>query len=1625
MTIEQKPASAGVDLEAAPAEALQDRHSGLGGWADAVTIETDREGRVTAWSPGAEHAFGWSVLDMLGASADCLSTPHDCANHRAANEMQCALETGRADDERWYLRKVGAPFWGRSDTLPLRDSAGAHIGFVKRVLDITHEREVVAAQRADAEFLRSVLAASGDCIKVLDLEANLTFMNERGQRLMEVSDFNAIRGCAWPDFWHDAGNTQAREAVAAARAGGLGHFVALGTTLAGTPKWWDVQVTPILGADGQPSRLLSVSRDITESRLTEDALRDARSLNTLILNSSRDSIVVLDLAGLTQSVSPGGIEGLEIDDATSVIGKPFVRAWKGAEQDAARAALAEARAGRTGRFVGTCVTHTGAPRWWDVVVCPLLGAAQRPEQLVAIGRDVSEARHAAQRLAVTEDRLVVALSASGVVGTWDWDVPGNLVYGDANYARMCVFDAAAAAAGAPPTEYLKAILPDDLPAVQVAIERTLVADTPFSIEYRIVHPDASIRWISARGRAVRDERGLPLRFAGTSVDITEQKSAEVRQAFLLRLSDRLRALPEPQAALAAAAEELGKHLRVSRVGFGQVAPGEEFVLFDGGYADGVEPLRGSVAMLSFGAANLARMRQGLTVVCEDVAADPANNPADWAGLSVRSHVAIPQIRDGRFRGGLYVNCDSVRHWPAAEVALMQDVAERAWGALERAQAERELHVSETRLLTAVAITSLGTFEWDTGTNAVTMSARARTIFGFSLGDGLQAQDVFGRIHPQDVERIRAEAAASVCDAARLETSYRIVLPGGTIRWVRSVNDSVPVPPGQAPRMVGAFEDVTDRVLAEQTLRTSELQFRTLAQSIPHHVWTASSLGQMDWFNDRAYAYCGVSSRTPEAVDWARTAHPDDLPEGLRRWEEALASGANFEAEFRLKRADGVYRWHVTRAAVVRGLDGQIMRWVGTTTDIEEQHKAREALANLTLTLEARLEQQARDRDRAWRNSRDLQVIVGADGIIRAANDAWKTTLGWHPDEVVGRHHLEFSHPDVRQADMTALAAATTDVLPVYESRSLHKDGGFRWVSWTSTPEDSLVYASGRHITAEKLAAAKLQAAQDQLRQSQKMEAVGQLTGGVAHDFNNLLQVISANLQLMGKHAAGNEKIEQRVASAQDAVRRGAKLAAQLLAFSRRQALEPKVVNVGRFVLGMEDMVRRAIGEAIEIEVEIETGASRGSWNALIDPAQIENAVLNLAINARDAMKGHGKLMLSTRNVTLDAAYAKSHPDAAAGDYVRLAVCDTGAGMTAEVMAQVFEPFFTTKPVGSGTGLGLSMVYGFVKQSGGHVEIQSRLGVGTTMELYLPRTERVEDTVVWTDSGPVVGGSETILVAEDDEGVRATLVELLLELGYSVLKAKDATSALTVIESGVAIDLLFTDVVMPGSLKSLELARIARQRVPGIAVLFTSGYAQNVITYGDRLEEGVELLQKPYTREALARRLRHVLAGRASRGDAASSATPPGDAPAATLSVLLVERNERIRSSTAELLQDLGHTVAGAGSAEEAMLMLRATRVDVLMTDLGLPGMSDDVFAAEARAVQSDLRIVFASGSALAPHVIADGSAPVLLLKPYDRAGLMAALAQVCHLAIRPPMKSTTSDFLIPEDLGLAQDHTSA
>jgi signal transduction histidine kinase/DNA-binding response OmpR family regulator len=510
------------------------------------------------------------------------------------------------------------------------------------------------------------------------------------------------------------------------------------------------------------------------------------------------------------------------------------------------------------------------------------------------------------------------------------------------------------------------------------------------------------------------------------------------------------------------------------------------------------------------------------------------------------------------------------------------------------------------------------------------------------------------------------------------------------------------------------------------------------------------------------------------------------------------------------------------------------------------------------------------------------------------------------------------------------------------------------------------------------------------RQAQKMEAIGHLTGGVAHDFNNLLQIISANLDLAatGAGAKAEPRLQERLQNAISAVMRGSRLTGQLLAFARRQALEPKSVDLGRVIRDMSEMLRRTLGE----NVEVETVIAGGLWNTLVDPSQVENTVLNLAINARDAMPDGGQLTLEVANAFLDDAYAGAHAEVTPGQYVMLAVTDTGTGMAPEVIERVFEPFFTTKPEGKGTGLGLAQAYGFVKQTGGHIKIYSEVGHGTTIKLYLPRTRREADIFASNAGAPVEGGSEHILVVEDDEGVRAAVVDMLGDLGYRVSRADNAESALELLKTATP-DLIFTDVVMPGTISTREFTRRAQEMHPRVRVLYTSGYTQNAIVHNGKLDDDALLLSKPYRKDELARKLRSVFAGTA-RG----AITPPQSVADRNTDprrgkVLVVEDVVLIRATTMDMVEQLGFQAAEAGDAPEALAILQQDdSIAILLTDLGLPGMNGRQLVEEALRLKPGLKIIIASGYSTHQEEGAGLPSQVsYLVKPFDMQQLRRAL----------------------------------
>jgi PAS domain S-box-containing protein len=540
------------------------------------------------------------------------------------------------------------------------------------------------------------------------------------------------------------------------------------------------------------------------------------------------------------------------------------------------------------------------------------------------------------------------------------------------------------------------------------------------------------------------------------------------------------------------------------------------------------------------------------------------------------------------------------------------------------------------------------------------------------------------------------------------------------------------------------------------------------------------------------------------------------------------------------------------------------------TDVTERALAEKALRAsetrlraINSDLEQQVAQRMHGRSRTWQLTTDIMGVLNAQGIFELSNPAWQRVLGWPEEVIASTPFLEFLHPDDVERNQRAFTRALELGEPAlsFENRYRHADGGYRWLSWVAIPEDDKIYCSARDITAEKEAAASLARTEAALRQAQKMEAVGQLTGGLAHDFNNLLGGIMGALEVaqMKLEQGKVEDLPRLLSLGDTAVRRAASLTQRLLAFSRQQTLDPRSTDINRLVAGMEELIRRTIGPSVQLEV-VEADAL---WPCRVDPPQLENALLNLCINARDAMPDGGHLTIETANRPLDDPAAAAAFDLQPGQYVSLRVTDSGSGMTPAVLARAFDPFFTTKPIGQGTGLGLSMIYGFARQSGGQVRIHSEPGKGSAFTIYLPRHEEAPQDPETTHAERVLAAApqrETILVVEDEPSIRELVCELLVESGFRTLHATDGSAGLRILRSDASIDLLITDVGLPGPLNGRQMADAARTVRPGLKVLFVTGYAEHSVVGDGHLEPGMHLLTKPFSLDALRGKIHDILSG---------------------------------------------------------------------------------------------------------------------------------------------------------------------
>ncbi|WP_434389988.1 PAS domain-containing protein [Melittangium boletus] len=1219
----------------------------------------------------------------------------------------------------------------------------------------------------------------------------------------------------------------------------------------GSRFWASGELTRLKDDAGTVVGFVKVLRDRTAHR----ALEQERERFLRLAEQSADFVGIADLDGRGVFLNPAGrrLVGLgEADTGGCFLSELFLPEEQAIARDVILPALHT-----QGQWRGELrLRHQGSGEAIpvDCNAFVLRDAAGQLSGYATITRDISGSKRAESALRWSEERVRLALSASGSVGIWDWHITADRVHVEAHFARLYALPPEAVARGVSLESFLSGIHPEDREQVRQEAWRAVEADTGYDAEYRLLDGQ---RWVHARGRVYRDAQGRPERMAGTLVDTTARKATELRQVALLDLSDRFRDLTEPGDIASCAAELLGRTLGLSRAGFAVVDLDSRTLRIEQDWSNGqVDRIMGAYPFAAFGAA-MERMLRGLPAIEKDVEAAawiPAEELSNYRALGKRGFVKLPFMRQEQLAGFVFGHSTVPRDWSDADVGFMREVASRTWEAMERALAERAVHERELdlRLLTDEAPEMIGYLDRDLRYLFINDTyeewfgmPRAR-ILGASVSE-LLGEEAFALREPYFRRALAGEAVhfEAPLDLPGIHRDLELrFFPRrdlkGTIQGVYTF-----------------VLDITERKRTERVLREAneQLEQRVAARTLERdRIWRNSAElmgvagldGYLKSINPAWSRLLGVGDAELLARPFLEFIHPGDHA-AVKGALAQLTQGERLARfEDRLLRADGTER--VVAWTAVPGDD--VFYVIGRDVTAERENEALQR--RLFDVLDA---------------SPDFVGIADAMGRVVYVNATGRRMVGLADLAEVRRSYvLDYFVPEDRarienEAIPTVLREGRWEGRCTFRHFTSGKTTPVQYNVFVTRDAAGAVVGLGtvtRDITVQLQQEEALSETEARLRQSQKMESVGQLTGGIAHDFNNLLGGIMGSMEMLkrrleaGRYAETDKYIQATMASAQ----RAAALTARLLAFGRRQSLDVKPAELNTLVSSMADLLRRTLGEHVDLKILLEPRP----WLAMTDANQFENALLNLAINARDAMPSGGLLTVETSNSRLDESYTRGFEGLKPGEYVVLSVSDTGQGMSPEVLARAFEPFFTTKPIGQGTGLGLSMIYGFARQVGGHVRIYSEEGRGTTVKLFTPRY--VGAGVGEAESAPRIepprARGERVLVVEDEPAVRMLVMEILEDLGYAALEAPEARAALGLLEQADRVDLLVTDVGLPGGMNGRQLAEVARQRRPGLKVLFITGYAEGASVRGGFLAPGMEMITKPFALDALAARIREMI-----------------------------------------------------------------------------------------------------------------------------------------------------------------------
>lgn len=1079
--------------------------------------------------------------------------------------------------------------------------------------------------------------------------------------------------------------------------------------------------TPIRDGTGDVAGFLCACQETTRQVEAERRLRASEARLRRILDGMGEGFGLLDR---DFRIIEQNAEALRLDGrpAEAILGRSHWEAYPGSETSEIGRLYKRAMAER----VPVSLEHRyrfedGRSLWLDMRAYPV------EEGLAVFWRDITSRKEAEERAAEEAERMRLALDAGAILGVWDWDVPADRFTADPRFARAFGLDAEECRRGLPLERVVETVHPDDRPLLLERIAEAIRQGGPYRHQYRVRRHDGRYYWIEANGRVDLDAEGRALRFPGVLLDIEARRAAEEERD---RAQNLLKAFVEAVPGVVYAKDRQGRMLVANRGTTELIGKPPELYLgrTDEEFLD--DPEQGRTIM----ATDRRIMEADRAEQVEELVSLPDGRPAWWLSTKAPLHDA-----SGRVIGLIGSSID---------ITARREAEER----LRRS--EETLHETTRRLDAILNNTREAVFLMDHRQHCIYANAAAEKLTGYRFAE-MQGRTLHDVVHhkrpdgsPYPIEECPIDRAFPA--RAQMSGEELFVHRDGSFYPVAFTASPVLDESGEPVGTVIEARNIAEEKARDAALRESEERFRFALEA-------AGGIGTWDWdvgtdVIHTSAQFARMYGLDPERArsglplaEYIAGIHPEDRARVEALIAEAVRTGGEYRAEYRVLGRGGETRWVVARGRCLRGEDGRPSRFPGVTFDITDRKRAEAALEEANATLEARIAEAVAERERT----------------------------------------------------------------------------------------------------------------EEALRQSQKMEAVGQLTGGIAHDFNNMLAAVTGSLDLLSRRLGeSDERARRYVDAAMEGARRAAQLTQRLLAFSRQQPLRPQPLDANRLVQGMSDLLRHSLGASVHLE----TVLAGGLWRTHADPNQLESVILNLAVNARDAMPEGGRLTIETLNAHLDSRYASEHLGIPPGQYVCIAVTDTGTGMTADVVARAFDPFFTTKPVGKGTGLGLSQVYGFVKQSGGHVKIYSEPGEGTTVKIYLPRLLALEPE----DAAPALQpalprgeAGEVILVVEDEPAVRRFTVEALQELGYRVVEAEDAETALALLDDHPEIALLFTDVVMPG-MNGRKLADEVLRRRPGLPVLFTTGYTRNAVVHNGVLDPGVHLLGKPFTIEDLATKLREVL-----------------------------------------------------------------------------------------------------------------------------------------------------------------------